>query len=139
MVDFCYSTFKLNEYGEASEKVTREFIETAIHELGHVLGVSSDDMPFYYDRMTGLPRTPRPISTSNDIVCVNGEKPKKDIFIPSKNTLKFGALYPGIRYYEVVTPTVKQVARNHFNCDRMDGMRLENQPTSNGVYNFLKH
>ena len=46
--------------------------------------------------------------------------------------MRMGQWEPGIPYYEIVTPTVAQVARNHYNCERMIGMRLENQPTSNG-------
>lgn len=90
-----------------------------------------------YFSTTGRPRTPRPILPATDTVCVNGKKASEfnyEIYAPSDNTLKFGALYPGIKYYEVVTSTVRQVARNHFNCDRMNGMRLENQPTSNGKH-----
>lgn len=49
MIDFCYSSFTLNEHGQASPKVTKELIETAIHEIGHVLGLASNDMAFYYD------------------------------------------------------------------------------------------
>jgi len=33
-------------------------------------------------------------------------------------------------YYEVVLPTVRQVAKNQFNCPTLEGARLENQPTS---------
>ena len=95
-------------------------------------------MAYYYDRTTGLPRTPRPLKKAKEeTVCVNGKKASEfdhDIFVPSSNTLRFGAHEPGIRYYEVVTPTVKQVAQNHFNCNRMNGLRLENQPTSNGKF-----
>jgi hypothetical protein len=134
-VDFCYEAFKINESGQASPKVLKEMIATAIHEIGHVLGLASEDMAYFYDKTTGLPRTPRPLKSNNSTVCVNGVKATDfdpDLLIPSENTLRFGTLNSGIPYYEVVTPTVRQVARNHFNCDRMEGMRLENQPTSNG-------
>ena len=135
VIDFCFGTFKLNEHGQASEKVAKEMVEIAIHEIGHILGLSSDDMVYYHDQTTGLPRTPRPLKPSKNIVCVNGKNSTEmgyDVYAPSSNTLKFGAHYPGIRYYEVVTPTVRQVARNHFNCKHMNGMRLENQVTSDG-------
>lgn len=134
-IDFCYETFKLNQHGQASEKVVREMVEIAIHEIGHILGLYSEDMAYYYDRTTGLPRTPRPLKISMDIDCVNGKKSSEigyDVYAPSQDTLKFGTDYAGISYYEIVTPTVRQVAQNHFNCNRMNGMRLENQPTSNG-------
>lgn len=47
-------------------------------------------------------------------------------------------MYPGIRYYEDVTPTVIHVAMNHFNCNTMKGLRLENQPTSNGKITIIE-
>lgn len=111
-------------------------IEIAVHEIGHVLGLSSEDMAFYYDRNTGQPRTKRPLKAAQNLECVDGRKASEyasEIYAPSKDTLAFGAMFPGIKYYEVVTPTVRQVARNHFNCSSMRGLRLENQPTSEGM------
>jgi hypothetical protein len=134
-IDFCYQAFELDEHHQVSSIVLKEMIETAIHEIGHVLGLTSRDMAYYYDKTTGLPRTPRPFKSNDSTICVNGKKATDfdpNLVTPAQNTLRLGALYPGIRYYEVVTPTVRQVARNHFNCDRMEGMRLENQPTSDG-------
>lgn len=134
-MDFCYRVFELDEHGQASDKLMKEMIEIAIHEMGHILGLTSDDMAFYYDRSTGQPRTIRPLKAAQDIECVDGRKASEfgyEIFAPSKDTLTFGAMFPGIKYFEVVTPTVRQVAQNHFNCKEMRGMRLENQPTSNG-------
>ena len=93
-------------------------------------------MAFYWDRTTGLPRTPSP-EIVDDIICVNGKTSGENggnIFKPSSSTLRFGAMYPGIKYYEVVTTTVVRVARNHFNCSTMSGLRLENQPTSNDCF-----
>ena len=116
-------------------------IEIAIHEIGHILGLTSEDMPYYYDRTTGLPRTTRPLKVATDVECIDGRIASDfdyEIFLPSKDTLAFGAMYPGIKYYEVVTPTVRQVAQNHFACEEMRGMRLENQPTSNGKEYLLR-
>jgi hypothetical protein len=88
IVDFCYPAFKLNERGEGSEKVTRELIEIAIHEIGHVLGLTSNDMAFYYDKETGFARTPRPIKPASDTMCFNGKNASEfenDIYTPSTN------------------------------------------------------
>lgn len=131
VINFCYKSFDLDTDGVVSQaKVIRDMIDTAIHEIGHILGLRSRDMVYYYDRYTGKPRTPRPLTPSKDVWCVtgkhSGEMPS-DVLKPAGNTLKMGAIRPGIRFYEVVTPTVKLVARNHFNCETMRGMRLENQ------------
>jgi len=136
-IDFCYNTFKLNQHGKASNQDLEKMIDVAIHEIGHVLGLTSDDMAFYHDQKTGMPRTPRPVDPVTDFTCVTGKKSSEfdhEIYVPSQNTLKFGATYPGIRYFEVVTPTVRKVAQSHFNCDKLKGMRLENQPTSDDCF-----
>ena len=70
------------------------------------------------------------------VQCVGGQ-PRKNMAIASDNTVrykeekvKYGIEKEQRGYYEVVLPTVAQVARNHFNCQELDGARLENQPTS---------
>jgi len=138
IVDFCYTSFDMG--GNAMrplEETKQMLIEVAIHEMGHILGLRSKDLAFYYDRLTGLPRTPGPKIPDPNIECINGKKASdmnKEVYRPSESTLKFGAIYPGIKYYEVVTPTVRRVARNHFNCPNMRGLRLENQPTSGDCF-----
>ena len=136
IVDFCYSSFDIGANAVRSRAETRQMlIEVAIHEIGHVIGLRSYDMAFYYDKEKGIPRTPRPIESRGDVVCVTGEMSSQlggETYKPASSTLKLGAHYPGIRYFEVVTPTVRRVAQNHFNCSSMQGLRLENQPTSDG-------
>ena len=138
IVDFCYSSFDIGANAVRSKAETRQMlIEVAIHEIGHVIGLRSNDMAFYYDREKGIPRTPRPVNPQGDIECVTGKMSSQlggETYKPASSTLKFGAHYPGIRYFEVVTPTVRRVAQNHFNCSSMEGLRLENQPTSNGKF-----
>ena len=100
--------------------------------MGHILGMTSLDLPFFYDTLTGLPHTPRPITHNNNDgrTCIQGQPPPPDVYFPHNNTLSGGITNQGIRYFQVTTPTVTQIARNHFNCPTMNGMRLENQPTS---------
>ena len=46
--------------------------------------------------------------------------------MPGPNVMKEGVNEgTGQKYFEIVTPTVRRVVRNHFNCDRMMGARLE--------------
>jgi hypothetical protein len=137
VLDICYNSFQLNSDGTASDETKKIMINVAIHELGHILGLRSKDMAFYYNPKNGKPRTPRPVKPSTDTRCITGtytSELKDPIYRPSHTTLREGAWSPGIRFFEVVTPTVRSVARNHFNCDRMRGMRLENQPTAGDCF-----
>lgn len=102
---------------------------TILHEISHILGMRAADYPFFYDPETGLPRTPRPLE-KRGVTCVDGNMVR--IAPPSTNTLKTGYTNRGKLFYEVVTPTVRQVARNQFGCQQMGGARLENQPTNDG-------
>ena len=111
------------------EQSKNAFYYTIIHEMSHVLGMRAIDFPFFYDHATGLPRTPRPFEPKQ-VTCVDGNVVR--IAPPSSNTLKAGYTGRGNLYYEIVTPTVRQVVRNHFNCQIMGGARLENQPTNDG-------
>lgn len=95
--------------------------------MGHVLGESSNSYRFFWDPETGQPRTPRPFS-STTVTCVDGTQ--RTLTLPAQNTLKFTETSDGRRYADLVTPKVRAVARNQFDCQSMEGARLENQPTS---------
>lgn len=102
-------------------------------EIGHVLGVTSDSLAFFRHPLTGHPLTRRPFQVST-VTCVNGETQTYP-GIPGPLVMQEGRHEgTGNRYFEVVTPTVQRVVRNHFNCDRMKGARLENQPTSSDCF-----
>ena len=116
---------------DRSSKTHRHRLTTLAHELTHILGMNSYDLPYFYNQKTGKPRTPRdefnqpPLA---NVLCVNGkrltiEKASSDtvIQVPTVN---------GYVAYEIVTDTVRQVARNQFGCQNLIGGRLENQPTS---------
>jgi leishmanolysin-like peptidase len=65
-----------------------------------------------------------------EVTCVDGNM--RRLAPPSSNTLKAGYTNRGKLFYEIVTPTVRQVVRNQFNCQQMGGARIENQPTNDG-------
>lgn len=102
-------------------------------EIGHVLGVTSDSLAYFRHPLTGHPLTRRPFEVST-VTCVNGES-MTYVGMPGPTVLQEGRHEgTGNRYFEVVTPTVQRVVRNHFNCDRMKGARFENQPTSTDCF-----
>lgn len=49
---------------------------------------------------------------------------------PSSNIIQPGTTANGLLYYDIVTPRVQSVVRNHFNCQTLKGARLEIQDTS---------
>lgn len=71
----------------------------------------------------GAPRTPRPLEM-DEIMCVNGTF--INTTIPSEDTVKMGVTQSGVRYFEVVTPTVRNVVANQFDCQDATGARLDN-------------
>ena len=118
-------------------KVNRNTVQysvgVAIHEIGHVLGVTSDSLRYFRHPITGVPLTPRPF-TLDSVTCVNGET-MAYIGKPGPNVMKEVIdEESGTNHYEVVTPTVQRIVRNHFNCVNATGAKLENQPTSTDCF-----
>jgi hypothetical protein len=61
------------------------------------------------------------------VTCINGEDIQY-VGMPSPLVLQEGRhAITGNRYFELVTPTVRRVVQNQFNCPTMRGARLENQ------------
>lgn len=106
--------------------VVNDYIDVTIHEVGHVLGHSSNSYRFFWDPETGEPRTPRPFE-AREVTCVNGTD--RTMRLPAENTMQFVSLSNGRRYASIVTPKVRAVARNQFDCQTIEGAQLENQPT----------
>ena len=114
---------------DLGDEDSREFaLNTVAHEFGHILGMNAFDFPYFRDSITGEQRTKNYLE--QQVLCVDGVV--RSAILPDENTLKMGTNSKGVRYAEIVTPTVRQVARNQFNCQEMSGARLENQPTFDG-------
>ncbi len=105
-------------------------VNTVVHEVSHILGMLGAIMPYMWDTSTKEPRTKRPIYARN-VQCVDGEI--QTVAIPDTNTLQFQSNNEQISAI-LVTPKVRTVARNHFNCRDLDGAQLENTPTSAYCY-----
>lgn len=94
--------------------------------MAHVLGHSSNSYRFYWDSETGTERTPRPFE-STTVTCVDGVE--RTLVLPAETTMKFSQATNGQISAMIVTPKVRAVARNQFDCQSLEGARLENQPT----------
>jgi Leishmanolysin len=125
-VNVCLDNIELQSDGTALPNVVGDYVDVTIHEVAHVLGHSSNSYRFFWDPDTGTPRTPRPFE-SKTTTCVNGES--KSLIVPDENTMVFVSDDYGRRYASIVTPKVKSIAQNQFDCPTLEGGRLENQPT----------
>jgi Leishmanolysin len=99
--------------------------EIALHEMVHILGFSSNLFPYFREK-NGEPRMTRdsdgePIAITR--ICGDGTQTDMDN-VPSENMVKVVATEDGTYQQYIVTPTVQAMARNHFNCDAIQGGRL---------------
>jgi hypothetical protein len=125
-INVCLENIQLGADGVASESVLQDYVDVTIHEMGHVLGHSSNSYRLFWDPTTGQPRTARPF-TERAVTCVDGQT--KTLALPDEGTMTFGQDTSGRAYAYMVTPKVREIARNQFNCPSLIGAPLENQPT----------
>jgi Leishmanolysin len=112
-----------------STKLQRN-IRLVSHELGHALGFNVVSLA-HFRRPDGSPYTERdPVTNEIPISEINctgpvGQSRTGMVALPSSEVLQFRIVRGGVRVAEVVTPSVRQVARNHFNCQVLPGAELE--------------
>ena len=107
-------------------------IMTMMHELGHALGFNLQSLA-HFRRPDGSPITRRDDSgaiPTKWVECTGpklsgGRRPWAKMQLPSRELLQFRIVRGGVRVAEVVTPSVAQVARNHFDCQELAGAELE--------------
>eukprot|EP00934_Nitzschia_sp_Nitz4_P001634 Nitzschia sp. Nitz4//scaffold27_size158506//200//5337//NITZ4_002575-RA/size158506-processed-gene-0.253-mRNA-1//-1//CDS//3329545413//1634//frame0 len=125
-INVCLDQIELDDDGTASEAIIDDNVDVLKHEVAHVLGHSSNSYRFYWDSETGTERTERPF-VSRTVTCVDDVE--RTLILPDESTMKFATANNGQRYAAIVTPKVTAVARNQFNCQTLEGAKLENQPT----------
>lgn len=125
-INVCMDQIDLNDDGTASDAIIDDNVDVLIHEVAHVLGHSSNSYPFFWDSETGTARTPRPFE-SRTVTCVDDVQ--RNMVLPGETTMKFSQASNGQRYASIVTPKVRAIARNQFDCQSLEGAKLENQPT----------
>eukprot|EP00587_Corethron_hystrix_P002943 CAMPEP_0113302822 /NCGR_PEP_ID=MMETSP0010_2-20120614/3491_1 /TAXON_ID=216773 ORGANISM="Corethron hystrix, Strain 308" /NCGR_SAMPLE_ID=MMETSP0010_2 /ASSEMBLY_ACC=CAM_ASM_000155 /LENGTH=706 /DNA_ID=CAMNT_0000156709 /DNA_START=71 /DNA_END=2191 /DNA_ORIENTATION=- /assembly_acc=CAM_ASM_000155 len=134
-ITFCLDTIDLGENNWVSQITLETTVETAVHEVAHILAFSDLLMPYFRKPENGEPLTPRYIDgtpVESIRTCIDGTT--KYGHLPSDRTVKEGVTASGARFFEVVTPRVATVSRNQFDCQKMAGARLENQPTSQSCF-----
>lgn len=103
-------------------------IVTLMHELGHALGFNSLSMA-HFRRTDGTPYTTRVNGEVPDslIECTGPQADRRwaTVALPSEEVLRFREVRGGVRVAELVTPSVLQVVRNHFDCQELTGAELE--------------
>eukprot|EP00537_Pseudo-nitzschia_pungens_P016569 CAMPEP_0172410166 /NCGR_PEP_ID=MMETSP1061-20121228/76740_1 /TAXON_ID=37318 /ORGANISM="Pseudo-nitzschia pungens, Strain cf. pungens" /LENGTH=885 /DNA_ID=CAMNT_0013146337 /DNA_START=362 /DNA_END=3019 /DNA_ORIENTATION=+ len=125
-INVCLDRIDLDEDGTASEAIIEDNVDVLKHEVAHVLGHSSNSYRFYWDSETGTERTPRPFE-SRTVTCVDDVQ--RSLILPGEDTMQFFDGKNGQRYAAIVTPKVRAMARNQFDCQSLPGAKLENQPT----------
>jgi hypothetical protein len=104
-------------------------IMTVSHELGHILGFNQQSMA-HFRRPDGSPITPRgkdgeiPVT---EVECTGTTEFRHfaNVSLPSEDILQFRTVRGGVRVAEIVTPSVQQAVRNHFDCQELPGAELE--------------
>jgi hypothetical protein len=125
-INVCLDRIELNSDGTASAAILEDNVDVLIHEVAHVLGHSSNSYRFFWNPETGTARTARPFE-ERTVTCVDSVE--RTMILPDENTMKFFDAPNGQRYAAIVTEKVKSQARNQFDCQTLEGAKLENQPT----------
>jgi len=109
-------------------------IVTVMHEIGHALGFNPHSMA-HFRTHDGLPITER--DDEGNVVdvavkCAGVGHQTQLVPLPSTDILRFRLVRNGVRVAEIVTPTVRQVVRNHFDCQSLQGAELESRLDETG-------
>mmetsp|Transcript_26174 Transcript_26174/g.39626 ORF Transcript_26174/g.39626 Transcript_26174/m.39626 type:complete len:1029 (+) Transcript_26174:96-3182(+) len=117
------------QFFDLEEARIKRNIMTVIHELGHMLGFNPHAMA-HFRAPDGSPLTPRDENgdvVDQEIECTgpNSTRTFANVTLPSEEIIQFRSVRGGVRVAEVVTPLVKQVVRNHFDCQNLSGAELE--------------
>ena len=147
--NLCLNEIATTKNGTVDQASVDMMVDVLIHELLHVLGLDSDLFKYFRNSANGEPLTPRKATwmgseagfeKEESVSCVGGQAPQQ-LATACNNTLMYhreevslGVDKVRRSYYEIVLPTVVQVSRNQFNCQDLNGVRLENQPTSEDCF-----
>ena len=106
-----------------SDSTMDEYAGYLTTETGRILGASTSLFRYFINPDTLAPYG----ATEKSVTCVDGTR--ETIEVP--NIISEDSNPAGQRYFEIRTPKVIEVVRNHFDCMTLTGARLE--PTKNSI------
>jgi len=123
-IDICLGHIDVS-LGEVSEEENLRLISSLTLEVGKLLGLSPYLFHLFRDPETGQPFG----STEKAVTCVDGTE--QTLYVPNilQSSIELG-IYGVDPYFQITTPTVRQVIRNHFDCQSLLGARLSREETS---------
>eukprot|EP00946_MAST-07B_sp_MAST-7B-sp1_P005228 g5228.t1 len=134
-----YMNFCPKAMGQSDEMDDALKLLTIKHEIAHALGFNAETFALMRERDGKTPRTSRegggnigPVPETS-ITCADGSI--KSVRAPAESTVWRGTISGrGItNAFKLATPTVVAAARQYFGCSTMNGVELENTPTSSGA------
>ena len=126
----CFNSIDVS-FGEVSVTESLRLTASLTQEVGKLLGMSPSLYQFFRNVETGQPYG----VTRKEVTCVDGSK--QTLSMPNVLEATFDeddnrlTLAP---YYEIVTPTVRQIVRNHFDCQSLRGARLNRGRKSSSCF-----
>lgn len=117
----CTDEIDINK-GTITANEKDRLVKVFSHQLGQILGLSTNLFQHYRNPETGLPWG----STKKSVTCTDGASLTLDV----PNILQQGMDEHAHKFFQVTTPTVVQTVRNHFDCQMLSGARLESSPNS---------
>jgi len=126
-MDVCLQNIVVS-LGEVSDQEILRLTSSLTKEVGKILGVSPSLFHHFRNSETDQPFG----STEKSVTCVDGSE--KTLVVPnilrSSLDLTIDASGKKTGLWEVTTPTVRQVIRNHFDCQSLLGARLSQRESS---------
>jgi len=118
-IDICLEHIKVFDGEVLEEEILRLTSELTI-EVGKILGLSPTLYHHYRNSESAQPFG----STEKSVICVDGTE--MTTLVPNilHSTLIIDASGTKRGVWEVITPTVRQVVRNHFDCQSLSGATL---------------
>ncbi|KAL3766901.1 hypothetical protein ACHAW5_000919 [Stephanodiscus triporus] len=114
-IDVCLRHINVS-FGEVSDQESLRLTSSLTNEVGKLLGLSPSLFHHFRNSETGHLFG----STEKTVRCVDGTE--KTLLVPNILQSSLDGKKKGL--WEVTTPTVRQVIRNHFDCQSLRGARL---------------